>query len=261
MKIPDVRRGEYKIIRVDGTEELVEEKPTLGKVYRAIGCECIDTVTLSHRTHSGTIVMMVDDVGMVDGKPVNISSPRKAKSREIGMALIPEDRKTEGLMLPMSVADNLSYAALDLFSRAGIIDRAAERAAIDAMMQLLSIRAAGTGISVGALSGGNQQKVVIAKWLMVEPRIILLNDPTRGIDVGTKQEMYQLLRRLADSGAAIIFYSTDYDELIGCCDRALVLYDGAIRRELAGAEITEHALIASALNISSEDVAAGAPAQ
>jgi ribose transport system ATP-binding protein len=92
---------------------------------------------------------------------------------------------------------------------------------------------------------------VIAKWLMREPRIILLNDPTRGIDVGTKQEMYQLLRRLADGGAAILFYSTDYDELIGCCDRVLVLYDGAVRRELVGSEITERALIASALNIQS----------
>jgi ribose transport system ATP-binding protein len=103
--------------------------------------------------------------------------------------------------------------------------------------------------------------VVIAKWLMAEPRIILLNDPTRGIDVGTKQELYVLLRRLADEGAAIVFYTTDYDELIGCCDRALVLYNGAIRRELAGAEITERALIASALNISSEEAAAGASAQ
>ena len=85
--------------------------------------------------------------------------------------------------------------------------------------------------------------MVIAKWLMAEPRIILLNDPTRGIDVGTKQEIYALLRRLADDGAAIVFYSTDYDELIGCCDRALVLYDGAIKRVLSGAEITERALI------------------
>ena len=94
------------------------------------------------------------------------------------------------------------------------------------MIQLLAIKTAGIDIPVGALSGGNQQKVVIAKWLMRRPRIILLNDPTRGIDVGTKQELYQLLRRLADEGAAILFYSTDYDELIGCCDRVLVLYDG-----------------------------------
>src|SRR4029079_9171718 len=93
---------------------------------------------------------------------------------------------------------------------------------------------------------------VIGKWLMMAPRILLLNDPTRGIDVGTKQEMYQLLRRLADEGAAILFYSTDYDELVGCCDRVLVMYDGAIRRELAGADITERALISSALNIDAE---------
>jgi ribose transport system ATP-binding protein len=122
------------------------------------------------------------------------------------------------------------------------------------MIRLLAIRTDGTSIPVGSLSGGNQQKVVIAKWLMNQPRIILLNDPTRGIDVGTKQEIYQLLRRLADAGAAIVFYSTDYDELIGCCDRVLVLYDGAVKRELVGAEITERALIASALNIQAGEV-------
>jgi ribose transport system ATP-binding protein len=165
------------------------------------------------------------------------------------MALIPEDRKTEGLMLPMTVRANLSFAALDRVSKGGIIDRAAEDKQIDAMIKLLAIKTGGVDLPVGSLSGGNQQKVVIAKWLMREPRIILLNDPTRGIDVGTKQEMYQLLRRLADGGAAILFYSTDYDELIGCCDRVLVLYDGAVRRELVGTEITERALIASALNI------------
>ena len=186
---------------------------------------------------------------LVDGKRVRISSPAAAKSSKVGMALIPEDRKTEGLMLPMTVRENLSFAALDRVSHGGVIDGAAEARLIDEMIKLLGIRTAGTDIPVGALSGGNQQKVVIAKWLMNQPRIILLNDPTRGIDVGTKQELYQLLRKLADAGAAILFYSTDYDELIGCCDRVLVLYDGAIKRELVGAEITERALIASALNI------------
>jgi ribose transport system ATP-binding protein len=92
--------------------------------------------------------------------------------------------------------------------------------------------------------------VVIAKWLMNGPRIVLRNDPTRGIDVGTKQEIYALLRKLADDGVAILFYSTDYDELIGCCDRVLVMYDGAIVRTLEGDAITEHALVASALNLS-----------
>ena len=186
---------------------------------------------------------------LIDGAPASISSPSAAKTRRIGMALIPEDRKTEGLMLPMSVRVNLSFAALDRISRCGVVDRARERRLIDQMIELLAIRTDGTDVPVGALSGGNQQKVVIAKWLMVKPRIILLNDPTRGIDVGTKVELYQLLRKLAATGAAIVFYSTDYDELIGCCDRVLVLYDGAVKRVLAGGEITERALIGSALNI------------
>ena len=92
---------------------------------------------------------------------------------------------------------------------------------------------------------------------MISPRIILLNDPTRGIDVGTKQEIYKLIRKLADEGAAIILYSTDYDELIGCCDRVMVMYDGEIRNTLVGDEITEHALVGSALNITPQTKEAG----
>ena len=203
----------------------------------------------------GVLRGMSGDV-LVDGKPVRLNSPGAARRAGIDMALIPEDRKTEGLMLPMSVRENLSFSALDLLTRGGVIDRAAEQRAIDDMVHLLAIKTAGLDIPVGALSGGNQQKVVIAKWLMRQPRIILLNDPTRGIDVGTKQEIYQLLRRLADGGAAILFYSTDYDELIGCCDRVLIFYDGAIRRELVGDEITEHALVAGALNIAAGSVEA-----
>ena len=103
--------------------------------------------------------------------------------------------------------------------------------------------------AAGTLSGGNQQKVVVAKWLLTEARVILLNDPTRGIDVGTKQEMYQLLRELADSGDSILFYTTDYDELIGCCDRVLIFYQGRVLRELTGDEINETNIVASSLNI------------
>jgi ribose transport system ATP-binding protein len=188
----------------------------------------------------------------IDGKPVAIQSPSVAKRKNIGMALIPEDRKSEGLMLPMSVRDNLSFAALDTLSRWGIVDAAAEQDAVDRIVQLLGVRADGIHVPAGSLSGGNQQKLVIGKWLMVSPRILLLNDPTRGIDVGTKQEIYQLLRELAQAGAAVLFYSTDIDELVGCCDRVLVMVDGGIRRELVGAEITEHALVSSALNLGRE---------
>ena len=195
---------------------------------------------------------------LIDGRRVEIAGPAVAKRSDMGMALIPEDRKTEGLMLAMSVRDNLSFAALGRLSTAGVVDSAAEAEAVARMVRLLAIRCDGTDLPATSLSGGNQQKLVLAKWLMMAPRILLLNDPTRGIDVGTKQEIYALLRQLADAGTAILFYSTDYDELIGCCDRVLVMYDGRVRRELAGAEITEHALISSALNIG--DDARSAPA-
>jgi ribose transport system ATP-binding protein len=186
---------------------------------------------------------------LVDGKPVSLSSPAQAKNRQIGMALIPEDRKTEGLMLPMSVADNLGMAAMSNLTSGIFVDRAKERAAIQRMVDKLKIKVGDVGNPVATLSGGNQQKVVIAKWLMTEPRIILLNDPTRGIDVGTKQELYQLLRDLAGAGASILFYTTDYDELIGCCDRVLILYDGRVVRELVGEAITEKAIVAASLNL------------
>jgi ribose transport system ATP-binding protein len=185
----------------------------------------------------------------VDGKAARIDRPSQAKGGAIGMALIPEDRKSEGLMLPMSVRDNLSFAALESLSRLGVIDGSAERDAVERIVRLLAIRSDGTHVPAGSLSGGNQQKLVIGKWLMVSPRILLLDDPTRGIDVGTKQEVYQLLRELARGGAAILFYTTDVDELVGCCDRVLVMVEGAVRRELAGAQITEHALVSSALNL------------
>jgi ribose transport system ATP-binding protein len=126
------------------------------------------------------------------------------------------------------------------------------------MMDMLKIRAGGIDLPVSSLSGGNQQKVVIGKWLMTCPQIILLSDPTRGIDVGTKQELYRLMRDLADADAAILFYSTDYAELIGCCDRVLILYDGAITRTLEGEAMNERNIVTSAHNLEVE-VAQGAP--
>jgi ribose transport system ATP-binding protein len=196
----------------------------------------------------GTLRGMRGDI-LVDGKQVRPGSPKDAKNGRLGIALIPEDRKIDGLMLPMSVRDNLTFAALDNVSRAGVISAGAENAAVAEMIQLLGIRAGSPDVPANTLSGGNQQKVVIAKWLMNKPAIILLNDPTRGIDVGTKQELYQLFRKLADDGAAILLYSTDYYELIGCCDRVAVFYDGSIVRELKGEAITEQALVASAFNL------------
>jgi ribose transport system ATP-binding protein len=183
----------------------------------------------------------------VEGREVRPASPAAAKS--VGIALVPEDRKTEGLMLPMSIADNLVIASLDAISTGPLVDRARENDAIKRAIARLQIKIGAPGDAVSTLSGGNQQKVVLAKWLMTNPKLILLNDPTRGIDVGTKQELYRLMRELADHGATILFYSTDYDELIGCCDRVAIMYDGRIVRELQGDELTETNIIASALNI------------
>lgn len=185
----------------------------------------------------------------VESQPMTVSSPRAAKGGRARMALVPDDRKSEGLILSMSIADNLSMASLDRLARGPFIDAERTRAAVERAIEQLRIRIGDAADPVSTLSGGNQQKVVIAKWLATGPNVILLNDPTRGIDVGTKQELYRLMRELADSGACILFYSTDYEELIGCCDRVAVMYDGRIARELEGEAITERNLIASALNI------------
>ena len=177
------------------------------------------------------------------------SSPVDAKTGKPRVALIPEDRKTEGLMLPMSIADNLVTAAFDRITRSGVIDPARLEAAVQDGIARLQIKVGSPKDAVRTLSGGNQQKVVIAKWLMTEPDIILMNDPTRGIDVGTKQEIFRMMRNLADGGKSILFYSSDYAELIGCADRVIVLYDGRVVRELQGAAITEEAIVGASLNI------------
>ena len=189
------------------------------------------------------------------GETVRPASPFRAKTGRTRIALVPEDRKTEGLMLPMSIADNLLAASYDKVSNGPFLDRGKERAAVTEGIRKLQIKLGDPQHPVATLSGGNQQKVVIAKWLMTEPDVILLNDPTRGIDVGTKQEIYRLMRDLADEGKAILFYSTDYAELIGCCDRVVVMYDGQITTELEGAAITEEAIVAASLNIKTETAA------
>lgn len=185
----------------------------------------------------------------VNEQQVFINTPVQAKQAGIDMALIPEDRKTEGLLLPMSIEDNLTMASLPRLSRGAFLDRQAFDTAVSDGISRMQIKTGSSKDAVSTLSGGNQQKVVIAKWLITAPKIVLLNDPTRGIDVGTKQEIYRLLRQLAEEGVSILIYSTDYEELIGCCDRVAVMYDGEIVRELEGDDISEHNIIASSLNI------------
>jgi len=186
---------------------------------------------------------------LVEGERKHITSPAAAASVGIKLALIPEDRKTEGLILPLSVADNITLSTIDHYTRFGLVDGRKAGAAVQRMIEQLQIKTPSPRLAVRNLSGGNQQKVVIAKWLLTRARIYLLYDLTRGIDVGTKQEVYQLMRALADDGAGILFFSTDVGELVGMCDRVLVLYEGRIGANLTGADITEENLVAAALGL------------
>jgi len=185
----------------------------------------------------------------LDGQDVALRSPADAKAAGLSLALVPEDRKSEGLMLSMSVRENMTLAALRRVSRGLLIDLAKETRIATQAIRDLAILAPSLDSPVGSLSGGNQQKVVLAKWLINEPRIILLNDPMRGIDVGTKQELYRVLRTLADQGVSILFYSTDHDELIGMCDKVVVLYQGRVVRELSGEAMTEANMMAASFSL------------
>ena len=161
--------------------------------------------------------------GSVGGKPVHIGSPRSALKKGIQLALVPEDRATQGLVLPMSVSENLSLAILRALQRWGLVRaRRQEMAVVGPGDQPASIVVADTGGPVMRLSGGNQQKVVLGKLLATEPRILLMYDSTRGVDVGTKAESFSFSGSCRGD-SSILFYSTDVDELIGMCDRVLVM--------------------------------------
>jgi ribose transport system ATP-binding protein len=183
---------------------------------------------------------------LLDGRPVRLRSPRDAVGRA-GIALVPEDRKTEGLLLPMSVRDNLSLAVLRRISRAGVLRRGLEQRLAQTEASRLKVRTASLATRVGALSGGNQQKVLLGRWLLTEPRVLLLYDVTRGVDVATKHEIYELMMRLAAEGRAILFYSSDAEELAHLCHRVLVMREGRVVAELRAPGITAEHVVSAAV--------------
>jgi ribose transport system ATP-binding protein len=180
---------------------------------------------------------------------VTLSGP--GKTMDSGIALIPEDRKTQGLILPLSVRENVTLPTLPERSRLGVINPIAERRATAKAIDQLAIKTNSSETQVRYLSGGNQQKVAISKWLLTDARAFLMYDPTRGIDVATKQEIYRLIRELADEGHGILFFSTDLTEIVGLCDRALVMFEGAVVQELTGEALTEANLIGAAVGMKS----------
>lgn len=183
----------------------------------------------------------------VSGKPVSYSSPKAAKQPDIALAFIPEDRKTEGLIQEQSILENLQLAALGLKD----LD-ASDPELYTSTLDRLELKHGGLELPVSSLSGGNQQKVVLAKWLAIKPRCLLLADPTRGIDVKTKTQIYQMLRRLADEGTAILLLSTDYEELIQLCDETHIFYAGRLAASMSGDNMTAQNIIAASLNVTEE---------
>jgi ribose transport system ATP-binding protein len=182
----------------------------------------------------------------VSGEAVHFKQPRQAIEK--GIALVPGERAKEGLLYIRSILENMMLPSWAKFGVPLRIGKARQAAAeVSSELQLIM---AGLEEPVSSLSGGNAQKVVIGKWLLRNPKLLLLDDPTKGVDVGTKAEFYKLLARLCEQGTAILFYSSDDEELLGLCDRVLVMHDGVIRSELAGESLTKSNLIAASLGAS-----------
>jgi ribose transport system ATP-binding protein len=200
--------------------------------------ELLQTIFGLHpKSSSGEVV--------VAGIRVTIRSP--AQAIRAGIALAPEDRKADGLVLPMNVAENISLSCLQLAAQYGVLHLRRERELAGAYVDRLRVKASSLKQCVRNLSGGNQQKVVLSKWLAAGPKVLLLDEPTRGIDVRAKGEIYALIDELARDGLGIVIASSEMPELLALADRILVLADGRVTAEFARGEATEENLLKAAL--------------
>ncbi|HEX3974834.1 MAG TPA: sugar ABC transporter ATP-binding protein [Solirubrobacteraceae bacterium] len=176
---------------------------------------------------------------LIDDQPVQIRSPRDAIDSHLGISLVPEDRKTEGLFLALSTATNMAIPSLGHLASHGWINERRVRKRATETAERLNLDPAVVPGEVGHLSGGNQQKVVIGKWVLAGARFLLLYDPTRGVDVATKFEIYKLIQALAEEGCSMLVYSSDLTEVVGLCDRVLTFYRSHVTGEFQGDELTE----------------------
>jgi ribose transport system ATP-binding protein len=182
---------------------------------------------------------------LVAGKPMPMVSP--ADAIRVGIAMAPEDRKAEGLVLPMNIAANISLSCLSLVTRFGLLHPATERSLAETFISRLRVKTSSVNQRVRNLSGGNQQKVVLSKWLATKPTVLLLDEPTRGIDVGAKREIYTLIDELARDGLGIVVASSEIPELLTVADRIIVLAEGCVTAEFARGDATEEKLLTAAL--------------
>ncbi|KAA3664502.1 MAG: ATP-binding cassette domain-containing protein [Chloroflexi bacterium] len=183
----------------------------------------------------------------LENREINVKSARDAI--ELGISLVPEDRKGQGLVLMQSILKNVSLPNLNQFAGFFSLDKDAELHASMDQAKSLSIKAPNLQINCDALSGGNQQKVVIAKWLMSQPKILIMDDPTRGVDVGAKYEIYKLMNQLAESGVSIIMISSELEEVLGMSDRVMVMHEGHSSETLDIADVTQEKIMALATGI------------
>ena len=178
---------------------------------------------------------------LLKGKPVHFTHPSQAV--DAGIAMVTEDRKRVGIFSQMTVRENITLCTLDESTSAGIISSSRERAAATETIQQLGVKTASTESLITNLSGGNQQKCIIGRWLKTRPAVLLLDDPTRGVDVGAKAELYRVIDQLARDGLGVIVTSSELPELITLCDRILVLCEGRLTGELQREEFTEHRIM------------------
>jgi ABC-type sugar transport system ATPase subunit len=181
---------------------------------------------------------------LLDDRLVRFRNPRDA--RRAGVAMVTEDRKRWGLFPQLVVRENISICTLGQTGPAGLVHRRRERARVGEVMRQLAIRAVGGEAPIGSLSGGNQQKTIIGRWLLTRPKVLLLDDPTRGVDVGAKAELYRLMDHLCREGLGIILTSSELPELLTVCDRILVLSEGRLTAEFTHEEATEQKIMEAA---------------
>jgi len=177
----------------------------------------------------------------LDGQPLVIRSPRDAIRQ--GIYLAPEDRRRSGLIVDMTIRDNITMPVLTRYATGGLIQKGREEAAAQAASKALRVKTPSVNFLARNLSGGNQQKVVLAKWLSLEPKVMIFDEPTRGIDVGAKAEIYDLMRGLAREGVAVLMISSDMEEVLGQSDRIAVMHEGRVTGFLLRAEASEETVM------------------
>jgi len=178
---------------------------------------------------------------LLDGQPLAIESPRDAI--RAGICLVPEDRRGHGIVAPMSVGENITLPALRSYARLGLLNRVAEAKTSRDIVTALTVKTSSIEAPVATLSGGNQQKVVLGKWLALRPRVMIFDEPTQGVDVGAKAEIHRLIRRLADEGAAVVMISSEVEEIVAESDRVAVMHEGRVTGILERAACTPESIM------------------